>query len=269
MYITYVSRGRLGNAILQYLATQIFVLLCGHTYVRTDERYGFDPAKTLTLTDEMFRELCDADWTEDLKASLSQYHIVCDGYFQYDTLYRKYRKELKERIATSEDVLDIDTHTEAKDSIFVSQLLAPFGFSETDAVVINLRINDFAPNLVDPAFVERSLKDPRLSGKRILVVCERPTTAWELSYLSFLDPWSPTFLSNDRLEDYYILRDAPFLIHSNSTFCWCASFFGSDDKLAFLPDTRFYEHQRLGAIRPTDHYEVIVRKCSDQYMYVL
>ena len=46
--------------------------------------------------------------------------------------------------------------------------------------------------------------------------------------------------------------DCPRFIHSNSTSCWLMSFCSRAKKERYIPQTRFYDGQKLGIIERDD-----------------
>ena len=90
-------------------------------------------------------------------------------------------------------------------------------------------------------------------GGRLIIVSDKLRWDWEHKYVEFFQKWNPIFYQEDLFSDFALMRDCPTLLHSNSTFCWLASFFSlRTDKRRHIPNTHFYVGQSLNEIADDD-----------------
>jgi hypothetical protein len=117
---------------------------------------------------------------------------------------------------------------------------------ETD-VVVHVRLSDFREEnwVASPAGQLAILRS--LQPERVIIVCAKPTTDAERSYLKFFEEFHPIFQHGTELEDFATLRSAKRIIVSNSTFAWAATYFGEAQR--WIPVPTFNE---LGKISETD-----------------
>jgi hypothetical protein len=68
-------------------------------------------------------------------------------------------------------------------------------------------------------------------------------------------------------EDFVLLRDCNALIHSNSTFCWIASFLSKTKTHRFIPITATYASQNLGIIEESKDAVFRVESLEHEQVY--
>jgi hypothetical protein len=198
---------------------------------------------------------------------LTSNHIVLSGYFQKSEYFVPYRPQL---IKTILDETNQDYWVFNDNRVYVNALLGSSKHSidkfssqlrsgealdlNGDDIVINLRLDDFIqmPNprsdILPPQFYLDILTTFLHPGK-IYIVCDRIRYDWEHRYLRFFDKFNPILIQNTIEHDIALMRDAPILIHSNSTLCWVSSFFSRlEGKRRFIPKTFHYSSQSLNEI---------------------
>lgn len=237
------ANARTGNILFQYLFAKTICIRFGHTYVPFEE---FDSTDFLVMTDE----------TDNKGVVAKDRDILCDGFFQDAEYYSPYRKEILAALSVSQD--EWTDHEGIKRTI--SDLLVPSKevLHEND-VVVSLRLDDFiqypreTSDILDPRFYLSILETVRPVEGRLILVCDKTQYEWEKRYMECFQKWSPRWTTRSWLDDFALLRDAPTLIHSNSSFCWVASFLSSlSEKKRWIPCTGFYAAQNLTAIEPGD-----------------
>lgn len=253
VFITYHPNGRTGNNLIQYLACKLFSILFNHTYVKITD---INTNTFITINDNLFINMCKSHDIYKEFSYLKQHNICLHGYFQWDTLYIKFRHELINNINESNDILIIrDTHETTKE-LNICEFLnnkSPLILNNND-IIINIRLDDFENNYIDYMFYFNILDN--IYFEKIYIVVDKINKDWEKKYINKFNKYNPIILSNSFEIDFSIIKDSKILIHSNSTFCWIASFFGCN-KIRFIPQTNFYSHQRLNKISLTDvSYEV-------------
>lgn len=252
-YITYKPNGRFGNNMLQYMTCKLLSLLSGNVY--TYINYFEFPKEFVTFKEEDYTKLIAEGFT-----GLPNNNILCDGYFQKSTLLAKHRDYFLECMKS--DDMFVERKSDFTGVSLENSVLYPVSsifvessrqFLPTD-VVISIRLGDFiqypckTSDIVPPSFYFNMLKKVKFT--RLYIVCDKPEKDWEKSYLALFDTYKAIRIHGAHLEDFATLRAAPTLIHSNSTFCWLASFFGNP--VRYIPQTDMYKEQDLGKIGDTD-----------------
>jgi hypothetical protein len=255
------DQARTGNCIFQYLYCKLIGLLYGHTYVPFE---SFNATQSFLIKEEDAGLYVAGDRTE-----LRDKHIVCEGYFQKGDFFVPYRDPLLRLLAVSEDVWFEKGVQRTIHEFF--HTTHPYTFLSRD-VVISLRLDDFiqlpcpTSDIVPPTFYTELLET--MWFERLYIVCDQLRHGWEHKYMEYFQKWNPVLIQGSLLNDCAVMRDAPTLIHSNSTLCWIMSFFGSGSKRRIIPRTYFYKGQDLGVIETTDRV-IRVQPLRHQEVYAL
>jgi hypothetical protein len=139
--------------------------------------------------------------------------------------------------------------------------------------VVSLRLDDFiqkpceTSDILPPEYYLNILEDEMQYRDRLFIVSDKIRLDWEIKYLEFFKKWDPIFIQQDLLSDFAVLRDCSILVHSNSTFCWMASFLSNKTK-RYIPKTNFYKGQLLTHISENDTL-VDVKPMPHQDVYEL
>lgn len=258
-YVSFVNNGgRTGNNIFQYLAAKLIQIKYGHVYVPFN-----DIPEGITIT--------DAEYDKDL----SCYHnsnIICKGYFQKSEFFVPYyRQKLIDAIKDCDDCWFDDSGNKVMIRDFF--LTSHTENLEDNDVVVSLRLDDFiqhpcpTSDILPPQHYLNILENVMQKGGRLIIVSDKLRWDWEHKYVEFFQKWNPIFYQENLLSDFALMRDCPTLLHSNSTFCWLASFFSQrTDKRRYIPNTHFYVGQSLNQITETDiMYDVTPLHHADVY----
>lgn len=245
-YVFDEPRGRLGNAIFRYLASSLFCIL-----YKAHRIYPYQRC-TINISDEYFLK-----WKEEETLPAIPEAAICrfNDYYQHDSIYLKYLKELKDHImANPTDILKTD-----RGDIFLSgQLLHATSAHQYD-VVLHLRLEDFIQGniAIHPESVKKLIET--IKPVHLCIVVNKPTTEIEHQYLRYIQKdQSNTLESNDILTDYNIMRNAKTLICSKSTICWAAALLSDTLTHAYIPNYQdrhaFETFRRVGVT--TTPYEM-------------
>jgi hypothetical protein len=178
---------------------------------------------------------------------------VCDGYFQQDQYYTPHRLELIREMESSDEYWIMDGMKINVRDFVCNPCNIPY--TPQDAV-ISIRLDDFlyvgwpSSNIVPPTFYVDILK--QMTFKNLYIICDTLKHEWEKDYIKLFDIYKPILIQGSLMGDAVAIRDAPRLIHSNSTLCWVMSFLCKTPKERHIPVTYFYEAQKLTAIEPCD-----------------
>ncbi len=281
-----IANARTGNILFQYLFCKRLSLAFGHKYVPIEDcDQSFGPANSITITDANAAEILSASasgsGSDTVYESIRTKNIVCEGFFQRSEYYVPVRAELLAVMKQDADNDSLFGSTNTKQSIR-EFLNAPnkIPISNRD-VVISLRLDDFiqlpcpTSDIVCPTFYTDILESMRFDRSmqfdRLFIVCDKIRHDWERAYLRFFDKWSPILVQGSLLDDAALMRDAPTLIHSNSTLCWFMSFLdtNTNSKRRYIPKTNFYGGQSLDAICPSTDRLIHVKPLTHKQVYEL
>ena len=249
-YITYKPEGRLGNNLFQYMTCKLLEHESNGTHIYIDYISFLTQAlASVQYTDQDFL----------LNAPLQQAHIVCNGYYQRSSRFVTKRDYLLSVIPSSTDlfihkVADLgeiyigSTHYK---SYPIRELFATnptFSLNPGD-LVLSLRLDDFMGqgDLVPPSYYIHLLK--QIPHERVVIICDTLRHDWERAYVRQLGPC--TLVQGSVQSDFTCMRQAQRFIHSNSTLCWLAGFFGQANR-RWIPRTFRYGGQELLGIGPED-----------------
>lgn len=232
MFVTFIPRGRTGNNIFQYLMAKVIQLKYGHVYVP-------------------YCELEDSNiiYENDIDTLNPNTNLILDGYFQISNYYVPYRNELL-KLNTSDDYWVVDNKQVYIRDFFKNTITLD------DSIVISLRLDDFiqlpckTSDIIPPDYYLTILEE--LPRKQVYIVVDTLRMDWEKQYIQYFKKWNPILIQGTLMEDFAVLRDCPILLHSNSTFCWIASFFSHHPKERYIPKTNFYVGQKLSKIEDSD-----------------
>ena len=241
MTVNFVIKGRLGNAIFRYMACAILCIV-------TNSEYSSNSGGNIGLTDDMFLNLSHS-LLKDNHITLPNPNINMIGYYQHDSIYQKFRKDIFTFINSNPHHLIITDGVNAGDGNYETFkiydiLNTPTDFKKIYKNVIHLRLEDFVThNLYIPVDkIIDLINNDILTDDNVCIVCKKPTTEFEENYikrlLSFLKQKNKHVIieNNDLLTDYYIMKEAELLICSKSTFAWSAAFFSNKNKICYCPD---------------------------------
>ena len=233
----------------------------GHTYLPIEE---FQPTENILFIDE---SLHDQENIQNLlQGKIQDVHeknIVCRGYFQNTNLYLSQRNYLLHELHNSNDYwFGIDGQKQYIQDFFESCKHSIEDLSEKD-VVISLRLDDFraandsTSNIIPPEYYLDVLENLG-EINHVFIVCDTIREKWEHQYIKRFEKWNPVVLQKDMMHDCALIRDAPILLHSNSTFCWIMSFLSNNKtKTRYIPITYFNNMYVLEKIEEQDHLQIV------------
>ena len=244
--VAFKSGGRTGNNIFQYLMTQWIKLKYGHTYVPNDslispDHYYFQEHDMVLL------------FNDQLEEQIKNRDVICDGYFQKTDLFIKYRSEILAQLKESEDYWISEG-----DKVYIKDFIKPSSETFHNVIVMSLRLDDFiqlcspTSDIIPPKYYLDILEEVVKPEYKLYIVMDKVRHDWERKYIEYFDKWKPTYIRGELMSDFAVLKDCEVLIHSNSTFCWIASFFSETKTKRYIPNTHFYKEQFLCKIDPTD-----------------
>jgi hypothetical protein len=257
VFVTFDSRnrGRTGNQIIQYLICKVFEIKFSYQYISFFEFNLKQISK-----EDIF--ICNEENMDDLLNNknniwelMKDKHILGDGYFQKSKYFFDNREKLLE-ILYNKNNLDYWIFEDNK--IYIKDFLQfenNYTFDDND-LVISLRLDDFiqlpckTSDIIPPFFYTNLLNQENFN--KLYIVCDKLRWEWEYNYLLNFKKWNPIIIQGNIFHDASVIRDCKRLIHSNSTFCWIMSFFSRNKIQRFIPNTNFYNEQKLFKIEEND-----------------
>ena len=256
MYIVFIPKGRLGNAIFRYLASAILCIKYGATYsMKPVSRKG-----TVVVTEQMFNACVS---THD-KINLSDKNYILTEFYQRDMVYRENKQLILDYINSNDDhfvVTDGITPGDGNQETFKMRdiISTPSQLQNKYDLVFHVRLGDkvHLQNTIGIAklcsLIEQMSNDEMVisicKNGRLAIVCQQPCTEYEINFVDALKKKiygtfsknksmsiTLNIESNDTLTDYYIMLSAKVLVASMSTLSWCAAFFSTTIEKCFMPN---------------------------------
>jgi hypothetical protein len=244
--------GRFGNQLFRYVASKLFTLLFGHTYISRE---------TVPLNSEFIivDETNISEYLQNANIS-SNKNIVLQGYFQKSELFVNYHKQLIELIFNSLN----DDHFCMDDKIYnINEYLIKSTHNiklKPNDIVVSLRLDDFiqypckTSDIIPPQYYIELLENMKVKNEKVYIVCDKLKHNWEFKYLEFFKKWNPILIQESLINDIALMRDSNILIHSNSSLCWIISFLSYKDTriIPYTPKIYINQNQSLTKIADTD-----------------
>lgn len=243
MEIYLIARGRLGNALFRYFAAILFIVNNEYKYTTTINRLQ----QKVIINDKIFDKLIQNN-------TFNQYldkNLELQGYFQYDSIYRKYKSEILSYMKDHpNDLLLTDGNKENskgynynQETYKVGDLIIPDNFSKCYKTVIHLRLEDFV-KLNFCIKVEKIIELLDILELEDCCIVVKPINLdFEKNYIQKINKFyekkynKPIQVeSNSVVEDFYIMQNAETLICSLSTLSWCAALISNKIKTCYMPD---------------------------------
>ena len=253
MEVNFMILGRLGNAIYRYIASVIVCIAYNGNYF-VNKYQGSD------LSDNEFYNI----FINNNKKFIPSVNMT--GYYQHDDIYKQYKTEIINFIKNNPTHYVLTDGIKAGDSnyqkFFMTDILnTPANFNKKYKYVLHLRLEDFVTHNLHIAKerIVNLLNTINIEGKTICIVCNKPETEFEFSYISYIQDFLKEknvlsiFESNDVLTDYYIMKEAEYLICSKSTLSWCAAYFSDKINTCYFPDYAVDQHDTMTCKRPIDN----------------
>ena len=285
-FVTFRVQGRTGNNLFQYLLCKVLQIKFGHTYRPIEDSCSEEIEDIETIYENDIENILKRDYFDK--------NILCIGYFQRSELYLPYREELLDSIRDSDDYWTKDDK-----KVFIRDFMNDrhHHILTKKDIVVSLRLDDFIQypcpksDIIPPEYYFELLENVMSNHDRLFIVSDKMHRDWEIKYLEFFQKWNPIMVQGDIFSDFALMRDCPTLVHSNSTFCWLASFLCNSiptenlvrdlrsqqltagparslgnvtfKKKRYIPNTHFYAAQSLGKIENDDTITDVVTLSHD------
>jgi len=253
----HIQNARTGNTLFQYLICKRIGMDTGHIYIPIEDDRISNDNDAFEITDE---NINDVLINKTIPIDNTR-NIICNGFFQVDSYYTPVRTKLIVKLFESKQDIWFDGNRKRciGDFLYKTSHSIP-DLNEKD-VVISLRLDDFiqtpreTSDIIPPSYYTNILESIH-DMNRLIIVCDQFRHKWEHEYYEYFSKWQPLLIQKDVMHDCALMRDAPRLIHSNSTLCWIMSFLSScPTKVRYIGSTSFYPTQHLHKIEGNDVFE--------------
>ena len=240
MNVNFIIRGRLGNAIFRYMAAVIICLYYNGNYYINNLSY-------FNCRDELFLEIIENIKNNKL-LNLNTKMINMNCFYQHDFIYKMNKTKIVDFINNNPDHYVLTDGINPGDGtcekfFMINILNTHVNFNKKYKNVLHIRLEDFVTHNL---FLNYERIINLLKNKIILnslcIVCKKPTTDFEYSYIKCITDYAEhanikiILEHNDILTDFYIMKEAEILICSKSTLSWCAAFFSTSIQKCYLPE---------------------------------
>jgi hypothetical protein len=240
MFVNFVIKGRLGNAIFRYMASVIMCLYYNGVYT-IRENFNFN------CNDDLFLEIFSNLQNNNI-LSLSSKNINMNGFYQHDLIYKMNKNRILDFIKNHSEHYILTDGINAVDGnyekFYMNEIVnTPINFQKRYKNVLHIRLEDFVThNLFLPYTRIIQLLQKNIINDELCIVCKKPSTDFEDNYIKQIVNYCETknikiiLEHNETLTDYYIMKESEILICSKSTLSWCSAFFSESIKKCYIPD---------------------------------
>lgn len=240
-YITYDCGGRLGNCIFPFFWCIFFEMRYGYIYSENDHE------PQITINEVHFKELITEERVLSNQLIMPAGNLRLWGYFQYDWLFKHFRKDIMDYLHKSPKWLSImakSLNHRLSSEMLLNDLLPNVNPGPRD-VVVHLRLednlvhNEISPN--GPKFVfspdDYDIIFKNIQFENIYWVMKAPEHPVEHKYIAYLlRKWGGIYKEQTLEEDICLMRKAHVLICSRSTLSWASSYLSPhDQQVVFMP----------------------------------
>jgi hypothetical protein len=247
MIITFIIRGRLGNAIFRYMACSIMCIYYNCTY-NIENSNPLRDLNQISMSDNDFINICNNILQKKPIQFGNNLNILMNGFYQHDFIYKINKNYIINFIRNNPSHYIITDGIEAGDNRcqqfkIIDIIDTPINFTKKYKNVIHLRLEDFVTHnlYIDKTRIIELLKK-NIIQHHLSIVCKKPNTEFEIEYIKYITNFLESnninynLQHNDVLTDYYIMKEAEILICSKSTLSWCAAFFSNKILKCYFPD---------------------------------
>ena len=240
MYVNFIIKGRLGNAIFRYMAASIMCLYYNGIF-------SINNPGGLNCSDEMFLEIIENIKHNKLPI-LNSENINMNCFYQHDFIYKMNKDKIYEFIKEHPDHYILTDGINAGDGncekfYMIDIINTPITFIKKYKHDLHIRLEDFVThNLFLNCERIIHLLNKNIIDNELCIVCKAPSTTFEHSYIKQIMDHAETLNikiileHNDILTDFYIMKEADILICSKSTLSWCAAFFSNVIQKCYFPE---------------------------------
>ena len=259
MYVLFYAKGRLGNALFRYLGCTIFSLKYNLKYVcdnvtninRRDVSGNISEYQYLIpFNDHAFDQFIEFDKTGQYPPLPAAIHYGFCGFYQHDTIYKKYKNEILEYIRKNKKkhyvVTDgVNPGDGNNQKFYLADIIdTPFNFNKFYDFALHIRLGDQvkykAAICIDDI---KNIVDKINIPSNSCIVINKPKTDFEKDFLNNITKYINTkkninivIESNDIITDFHIMKNVKTLVCSISTISWCAAYFSNRIKKCYMPD---------------------------------
>ena len=259
MNILFRAKGRLGNALFRYLGCTIFSLKYNLPYVTQPVNIIHKNDISGNITDYIFKlpwddmlfdQFIEFDKKGEYPPLPNSIHIEFVGFYQHDTIYKKYKNEILEYIRINKEkhyvITDgVNAGDGNKEKFYLKDIIdTPFNFSKFYDFVLHIRLGDKVDYGITLSIeaIKNFIKTIEIPSNSCIVV-NTPKNEYENNFLDEIVEYIHStkkvkikIESNSIITDFHIMKNAKTLACSVSTISWCAAYFSKRIKKCYMPD---------------------------------
>ena len=240
----------------------IFDNLKENEFINSQNGHGIYIKKTIKIDESNYKYYLFQ--TNDIK----QHSFYIKGYYQFDYLYLKYKKEILEHIEKYRFEHYIETDTNHK--YCINDIITDINLSDDKIydTVIHIRLGDFnnRPDFIEFEYLKKLFNKIELSSdNKICIISDKLNNHTDNEYLNSIINYFNTrniqinIEQNELLIDFNIMKQCKILICSMSTLCWTAAYFSKNIEKCYMPNYNFFElNDRNNTYFKTPIYKTIL-----------
>jgi uncharacterized protein YeeX (DUF496 family) len=262
--------GRFGNNLIQFFSAIILQQLLNLQTITPLENVK----DGMLINEEMYYRSCNLNVNNVLRTLREYYNcsdytfsklsecIILNDYCQRSNHLFEHRGLIL-RVKNNEDLVIYTSYQngdqirepmfykEEKDRLkfYFKDLFAKHIQNDMNDIVLHIRLGDFnkkEPLILNPEFYVEQLKT--FKERNVLIIVETPKNELEYRYIDYIIKRSDKecrVQNTTCYNDWLTIRNARYIINSNSTYSWSASFLNERAEKIVFPDTDIFENQKL------------------------
>jgi GR25 family glycosyltransferase involved in LPS biosynthesis len=255
MFVTFYVDGRFANNLFQYFAAKVLAENIGFPF-RYSTRGSFD-SSTLVVWEQSFEtlliQLRDAEFRSRFIDFARTKGVTLRGYFQTEGWLKCH--DLSKFVTENNG----DQFTDEFCIRDIAQAVRNSPFDK-DVWIVHIRLEDFVHNGHNSEIVDPDCIAKLLDTKVRFIVCRPARNVWEQEFLSNACSRLGASLlsSNNPIEDFALLYNAPNLVLCRSTFGWMAAQLSSKQERIYFPIcTSIHSAQKINGIKHSLGYQPV------------
>jgi hypothetical protein len=252
--------GRFANALIRFWAAIVINKILDNSHIieyTMDKEYISRLPNLINITNYHFIILCnkylnktiditelqkiynDIDYTDindDFLNKLKQSYIYMTDYYQCSNIYKDdiFRNEIFKKMSEHNDRIPGINAT-----IGIIMNTHPNPMPNNNEIVLHVRLDDYfdSNQVIHPKYFIDSINELLIHDNtitNIVIVVDTVRKDYEVKYIHYIKNNSPiNFKLHQKklLEDFNYIRFAKYIISSNSSFSWCATYLSNAKKI--------------------------------------
>ena len=235
------NHGGFGNVVFNQFAAILFTILFDA------ENISIDKKEEQEYYINNFNHVDDAFFLQIINAKINNNETIIDtsknyvlvGYYQHDTIYTRYKKEIIEYLEKHPYTIFFTMHYPYSYRFFN---IIEKKTTKIYDIVIHIRLGDFVELgwTMHPMDIKTLIEMlPIQENTSVAIIVNQSDKVVEHQYIRFIQELLPNAtleMHKNPMIDYNILRNAKRLVCSCSTLSWIAAMFAREDQIVYFPN---------------------------------